>query len=52
MTRIKYIQENNIEDRKRLSASRESVKLLTVKIDRALTQLKGSNNSRLHEKIN
>lgn len=51
-SRIKDIQEHNMEDRKRLSASRQSVKQLTVKIDRALTQLKGSNNSKLHERIN
>lgn len=37
---------------RRLSASRESVKHLTAKIDRAITQLKTSNSTKLHQRIN
>jgi hypothetical protein len=48
MSRLRNIQEHNVEDRKKLPARRESVKQLAVKIDRALSQLRGSNNSKLH----
>lgn len=50
--RIRDIQENNVKDLRRLSASRESVRQLTQKIDRAVNQLRGSNNYKLHERIN
>ena len=50
--RIRDIEENNVKDLRRLSASRESVRQLTQKIDRAVNQLRGSNNYKLHERIN